>query len=63
MRKTFIQENTSAYKKLNHKSEKLFKTIDENYIKPMLIYNYIERKNDILIAKKLEKNKNRFEKE
>jgi sodium/hydrogen exchanger-like protein 6/7/sodium/hydrogen exchanger 8 len=41
----------------------MFKTLDENYVKPFLIYNYVERKNDIIIAKKLEKNKHRFEKE
>lgn len=51
------------YKKLEHKSEKFFKGFDEKYIKPFLIYNYNERKADIIIAKKLEKNKNKYEKE
>ncbi|CAD8054260.1 unnamed protein product [Paramecium primaurelia] len=63
IRQTFIQEDLTDYKKLKHKSEKFFKGFDEKYIKPFLIYNYIERKADIIIAKKLEKNKNKYEKE
>lgn len=48
---------------MKHKSEKFFKGWDENYIKPLLIYKYVDRKNDILVAKKLEKHKLKYEKE
>ncbi|CAD8045777.1 unnamed protein product [Paramecium primaurelia] len=63
IRQTFIQEDLAAYKQLKHKSEKFFKNFDETYIKPFLIYKYKERKVDIILAKKMEKNKTRYEKE
>ncbi|CAK71373.1 unnamed protein product (macronuclear) [Paramecium tetraurelia] len=63
IRQTFIQEDQVDYKKLKHKSEKFFKGFDEKYIKPFLIYQYNERKADIQVAKKLEKNKTKYEKE
>lgn len=47
IRATFIAEDIDEYKKLHPKSEKLFKKIDEEWLKPLLIYNYKERKEDI----------------
>lgn len=47
VRATCIAEEKEFYKKLHPKSEKLFKKIDENYIKPFLIFNYLDRKEDI----------------
>ncbi|CAK72458.1 unnamed protein product (macronuclear) [Paramecium tetraurelia] len=63
IRQTFIQEDLAAYKKLKNKSEKFFKGFDEKYIKPFLIYKYNQRKDDIRLAKKLQKNKSKYEKE
>lgn len=47
LRATFIQGDIDEYKKVNPKSEKLFKRLDEEFLKPFLIYNYKERKEDI----------------
>ncbi|CAD8051472.1 unnamed protein product [Paramecium sonneborni] len=63
IRQTFIQEDVTNYKRIEHKSEKFFKNFDENYVKPFLIYNYNQRKADIILAKKYEKNKHQREKE
>jgi sodium/hydrogen exchanger 8 len=40
------------YKKFDSKSNKFFQRLDENYLKPFLIYNYEERKEDIKLAKR-----------
>lgn len=57
IRETVIAEDLDEYKRLHPKSEKRFKLIDENYVKPFLIYNYLERKDDIKQAKMEEKKK------
>ncbi|CAK87874.1 unnamed protein product (macronuclear) [Paramecium tetraurelia] len=63
LKQTFIREDIKAYESATQNKQKWFKNIDENYIKPFLIYNYLERKQDILTAKKLKKNKHAMEKQ
>ncbi|CAD8191995.1 unnamed protein product [Paramecium pentaurelia] len=63
LKQTFIREDIKAYESAIQNKQKWFKKFDENYIKPFLIYNYLERKQDILTAKKIKKNKHTIEKQ
>lgn len=54
MKKTFIKEDIKTYD-LVKSNRKWFKNFDEGFIKPLLIYNYEERKENILAAKKIKK--------
>ncbi|CAD8172043.1 unnamed protein product [Paramecium octaurelia] len=63
LKQTFIREDIQAYENATQNTQSRFKKFDENYIKPFLIYNYLERKQDILTAKKLKKNKHAMEKQ
>lgn len=52
---TTIEEpelDLKSYKKFRSKTQKKFSDMDENYLKPFLIYNYKERKENITTAKK-----------
>ncbi|CAD8096956.1 unnamed protein product [Paramecium sonneborni] len=63
LKQTFIREDKKAYENATQNKSKWFKNFDENYIKPFLIYNYVNRKQDILSAKKIKKNKHTIEKQ
>jgi sodium/hydrogen exchanger-like protein 6/7/sodium/hydrogen exchanger 8 len=54
LRNTLTQQEADLkmYKQFTSKSQSIFQRIDENFLKPTLIYNYKHRREDILEAKR-----------
>jgi sodium/hydrogen exchanger-like protein 6/7/sodium/hydrogen exchanger 8 len=55
LKNSLLDEEIKEYKKFNSKSQRFFQNFDEKYLKPFLIYDYENRKEEIKLKKKIDR--------